>query len=66
VAAVVGLAVGWRFRPALLAALPYMLWRRPSIRQVSFLRLCVQIPLVDAARVAGHLQGSVANRVFIV
>ena len=65
-AAALGLAVGWRFRPALLLALPYMWWRRPSIRKRSFLRLCVQIPLVDGARIAGHLQGSVANRVFIL
>jgi|HubBroStandDraft_1064217.scaffolds.fasta_scaffold186697_2 GT2 family glycosyltransferase len=66
VAAVLGLAIGWRFRPALLAALPYLWWRHPSVRRLSFLRLCVQVPLVDAARVAGHLQGSVTHRTLVV
>jgi GT2 family glycosyltransferase len=66
VAAVVGVVLATRFRPALLLALPYAWWRRPSVRQRSFFRLCLQIPLVDAARLAGHLRGSVRHRVFVL
>jgi GT2 family glycosyltransferase len=66
VVAVVGMAAGLRFRPALLLALPYLWWRRPSVRHLSFFRLCLQVPLVDAARVAGHVRGSMAHRVFVI
>jgi GT2 family glycosyltransferase len=66
VLAVVGAAVGLRFRPALLLALPYLWWRRPSLRHPSFFRLCVQIPALDAARVAAHLRGSVDHKVFVL
>jgi hypothetical protein len=45
---------------------PYLWWRRPSVRHLSFFRLCLQIPAVDAARVAGHIWGSVAHRAFVV
>jgi GT2 family glycosyltransferase len=66
VAAAIGAVVGLRFRPALLLALPYLWWRRPSVRRLNFLRLCLQVPVVDAARVAGHLRGSVECRVLVV
>jgi GT2 family glycosyltransferase len=66
VAAVVAVVAALRFRPALLLALPYLWWRRPSVRHLSFFRLCVQIPLVDAARVAGHLQGSLDQRTIVL
>jgi GT2 family glycosyltransferase len=65
-AAVAGVAAGLRYRPALLLLLPYIWWRRPSIRHLSFFRLCIQIPLVDAARSYGHIRGSVAHRVLVL
>jgi glycosyltransferase involved in cell wall biosynthesis len=66
VVALGGVALGRRFRPALLLALPYLWWRRPSLRSLSFFRLCLQIPVVDAARVAGHLRGSWEHKVFVL
>ena len=66
VVAVFGLLVARRFRPALLLALPYLWWRRPSVRHLNFFRLCLQVPAVDAARLAGHLRGSMENRVFVL
>jgi glycosyltransferase involved in cell wall biosynthesis len=66
VVAVIGLLMGIRRRPALLLALPYVWWRRPSMRHLSFFRLCLQVPVVDGARVIGHLRGSLAQRVFVL
>jgi GT2 family glycosyltransferase len=66
VAALSGAAIGLRWRPALLLALPYLWWRRPSARHLSFFRLCLQIPVVDAARVLGHLRGSLEHQVFVL
>ncbi|MGI8751460.1 MAG: glycosyltransferase family 2 protein [Acidimicrobiales bacterium] len=66
VAAIAGALVGLRWRPALLAALPYLWWRRPSIRQPHFFRLALQTPIVDAARVAGQLRGSVRYRILTI
>jgi glycosyltransferase involved in cell wall biosynthesis len=66
VAAVVGLLLSRWSRLALVAALPYLWWRRPSVRHLNFFRLCLQIPVVDAARVAGHLEGSLRHRVFVL
>jgi len=54
------------FLPSLVLVAPYLWFRRPSMRHLSFFRLCVQIPVVDAARLIGHLRGSVANRVFVL
>jgi glycosyltransferase involved in cell wall biosynthesis len=65
-AAVAGAMIGLRYRPALLMALPYLWWRRPSIRRISFFRLCLQVPVVDAARIAGHIRGSILHRVFVL
>ena len=64
--AVVGGLLGLRFRPALVLVLPYVWWQRPSVRHPSFFRLCVQKPVLDAARVAGHLRGSVAHGIFVL
>jgi glycosyltransferase involved in cell wall biosynthesis len=66
VAALVGALAALRFRPALLIALPYLWWRRPSVRHLSFIRLCVQIPAVDGARVVGHLRGSLDSRTLVL
>jgi glycosyltransferase involved in cell wall biosynthesis len=65
-AAVAGLVASLRFRPACLLLLPYVWWRRPSIRHLSFFRLCLQIPLVDSARFIGHIRGSVAHGVLVL
>ncbi len=54
------------FLPALVFAAPYVWWRRPSVRHLSFFRLCLQIPVVDAARLVGHVRGSLASRVFVL
>ncbi len=66
IAALAGALIGLKYRPALLAALPYLWWQRPSVRRISFFRLCLQVPAVDAARIAGHLKGSIAHRIFVV
>jgi GT2 family glycosyltransferase len=63
---IVGVLGALRFRPALLLALPYIWWQRPSIRKASFFRLCYQIPALDAARALGHWQGSIENRIFVI
>jgi cellulose synthase/poly-beta-1,6-N-acetylglucosamine synthase-like glycosyltransferase len=65
-AAVLGVLVGTRFRPALLLALPYLWWRRPSVRHRSFFRLCFEIPAVDAARSIGHIRGSIERRALVL
>jgi GT2 family glycosyltransferase len=66
VAAVAAIVIGLRFRPALLLALPYLWWRRPSIRHLNFFRLCLQIPVVDGARIVGHVRGSIAHGVVVI
>lgn len=66
VAAVLGGAASLRWRPAMVAALPYLWWRRPSLRQPHFLRLCLQTPLVDAARCAGMVRGAIRHQTFVV
>jgi glycosyltransferase involved in cell wall biosynthesis len=64
--AVVGALLALRFRPALLLVLPYLWLQHPSIRQRSFARLCVQIPLVDAARSVGQIRGAIVYRIFVI
>jgi GT2 family glycosyltransferase len=64
--ALVGLLLSRRFRPALLLLAPYVVLRRPSVRRASFFRLCLQIPLVDAAQTIGHLRGSLENGIVVV
>jgi GT2 family glycosyltransferase len=64
--AVVAAIVGLRFRPALFFVLPYLLLQRPSIRHLNFIRLCWQIPLVDAARSVGQIRGALAYRVLVI
>ncbi len=65
-AALAGLALARRQRSALLLALPYLWRRRPSMRQPSFFRLCLQVPVVDGARVIGHLRGSIRHRSLVL
>jgi GT2 family glycosyltransferase len=64
--AIIGLVLGVRFRPALVLALPYMVLRRPSPRRLSFFRLCLQIPVLDAARVLAHLRGSLEYKTLVL
>ena len=64
--ALLGVALGLRFRPALVLALPYLWWQRPSIRYRTFFRMCFQVPVVDAVRVAAHIRGSLEHRVFVL
>jgi GT2 family glycosyltransferase len=66
VLALLGVALGMRFRPALVLAVPYMWWRLPPMGHANFLRLCLEIPAVDAARMIGHLRGAVTHRVFVI
>lgn len=64
--ALFGLLAAVRYRPALLLVLPYVWWQRPSVRNVNFFRLCLQVPVVDAARMAGHVRGSLEHGVFVL
>ncbi len=64
--ALLGALAGLRWRPALLGALPYLWFQRPSIRQAGFFRLCLQIPVVDGARLAGQLLGALQHRRFVI
>ena len=65
-AAVAGAAAALRWRPAALAVLPYLWWRRPSIRRPRFLQVCVGNLAVDTARAVGQLHGAVKYRTFVV
>lgn len=54
-------------RPAAAAlVLPYMVIRRPPVRQPGFLRRCAQTASVDAARCAGILYGALRSRLFVI
>ncbi|MHB1534685.1 MAG: glycosyltransferase family 2 protein [Acidimicrobiales bacterium] len=64
--AILGAVASFRWKPAAIAALPYLWWRRPSIRQRTFLRLALQVPVVDAARCLGQLHGAVKYRILAV
>ena len=64
--AVAGIAAARRWRPAALAALPYVWWRRPSIRRPRFLQVFVGNLAVDTARAVGQLHGAVRHRTFVV
>jgi glycosyltransferase involved in cell wall biosynthesis len=64
--ALIGAVAAVWFLPALALILPYLWLRRPSVRHLSFFRLCVQIPVVDAARLFGHLRGSLSARIFVL
>jgi glycosyltransferase involved in cell wall biosynthesis len=66
VLAAVAAVAGLRWRPAWLGTLPYLWWGRPSIRNRPFLRLCVEVVAVDAARTAGHLLGAARHRILVI
>jgi glycosyltransferase involved in cell wall biosynthesis len=64
----VGTVVGWRWRPALLAWLPWLLLRRPPVR--SGLRVATTTTgrwlLNDLVVLAGMLRASVRNRTLVL
>jgi GT2 family glycosyltransferase len=67
-AAVAGIILAHRWRPALLLCLPYATLRRPSVRRLSreeLLRTAQKVA-VDACRSAGHIAGAVATRRIVV
>ena len=63
-AAVVGLAASLRWRPAALAALPWVWRRRHLLRRDPVLAAGVLV--VDVAQLAGHLAGSVPHRTVVL
>ncbi|HUC06042.1 MAG TPA: glycosyltransferase [Acidimicrobiales bacterium] len=66
VCAVLGLVVGLRYRPALLAMLPYLWWKRPQIGQPRPLRVMAAAMAIDAARTSSHLRAAVENKVLVI
>ena len=62
----VGLIGALRWRPAALLALPYIWWRRPSVREPDFARRCVETVVVDSARTAGIVYGGIRHRLLVV
>lgn len=66
VAALLSLAVATRWRPALAGTLPYLWARRPSVRQPQFFRRGAETVAVDAARVFGHLYGSLRHGTLVI
>jgi glycosyltransferase involved in cell wall biosynthesis len=63
---VAGAAVATRWRPAALAVLPYLWWRRPSVRQPSFAQRCVETVVIDGARALGIVYGAAKSRTFVI
>lgn len=65
-AAVAGAVVALRWRPAAVAVLPYVWWRRPSVRRPRFVQMCIGNLAVDTARAVGQLHGALKYRTFVV
>lgn len=65
-AAVAGAATTLKWRPALVVVLPYLWWRRPSIRRPRFLQMCFGNLAVDTARAIGQVHGALKYRTFVV
>lgn len=64
---VAGLVGARWWRPLALAAIPYVWWRRPSVRRPrEFVRTGATSVVLDGARAAGHLAGSLRARVFVL
>jgi glycosyltransferase involved in cell wall biosynthesis len=61
-----GLLTATRRPWAAVLAVPYMVIRRPPVRQAGFTRRCMQTVSVDAARFAGILYGAVRSRIFVI
>jgi len=64
-AAILGLALGWRWRPALLLALPYVVYRAP--RSLGDLKdRTLRGTAFDAVVVAGLLEGSIREHTLVL
>lgn len=61
-----GLLLSVRWRPAVLLAVPYAWWARPSVRQPRFWRRCAMTVAVDSARTVGILYGALRERVLVI
>jgi glycosyltransferase involved in cell wall biosynthesis len=66
VAAVLGGLLACRWRPAALAAIPYLWWQRPSVRERDFIVQGLERVAVDASRSAGQIAGAVRYRLLVV
>ena len=64
--AVAGALAATRWRPAALAVVPYLWWRRPSVRKPNFVRSGLGYVAVDTARAAGRLSGAIKYRTFVL
>ncbi|MGH9125509.1 MAG: glycosyltransferase family 2 protein [Acidimicrobiales bacterium] len=64
--AVAGGLAALKWRPAVLAVLPYLWWRRPSIRKPNFVPTCAAYLAVDVARAAGRLSAAVKYRTLVL
>jgi GT2 family glycosyltransferase len=64
--AVAAAVAATKWRPAALGAVPYLWWRRPSIRKPNFMAMSVGYLVVDAARAAGRLSGAVKYRTLVL
>jgi GT2 family glycosyltransferase len=65
-AAVIGAAVALRWKPAVLLAVPYLWCRSPPLEDPDVVRDMFRIVAVDLARSAGHLTGSIMNRILVI
>jgi GT2 family glycosyltransferase len=66
VVAAVGIVGAIWFRPSLLLALPYALWRRPRRGREHPLRYTAESIAVDAGHAVGQLKGAVAHRIWVI
>ena len=65
-AAVAGLALATRWRPAALLALPYLWWRRPPRGVAQPARYFAECVAVDLAQAAGLAAGSVRHGILVL
>jgi glycosyltransferase involved in cell wall biosynthesis len=66
VAAMLSAIIALRWRPAILGALPYLWWQRPSIRNPDFVPRCFEGLAIDASRSIGQIRGALRYRIFVV
>lgn len=64
--AVVGAVVATRWRPAIVLTAPYLRHHRSLLRNPDGIRLGAQTLIVDSARLAGRLRGSIKARILVV
>jgi glycosyltransferase involved in cell wall biosynthesis len=66
VLSIVGVILGFRFRPTLLLALPYIWLRWPTIGRLNPVRQLMETLAVDAARSGGQLRGAFKYRIPLI